>query len=286
MSTIRTSPVILLVLLTVAWFGLSFDAPATALPREGDVRFKVTCGFDHAAADDPIVHPDMPGMAHLHNFFGKRGVTASTTTYASLVDGDDRTTCNDPQDLASYWTPAVSTVTERSVTPTRMTAYYRRGSKAGTIQAYPDGLKIVAGWASGRPQPPADVAGWQCGTGQFTVAPPTACADGMTLMVRFPDCWDGVHLDSADHRSHMAYSSGGDGRDVANVCPATHPVQVPQLTTYTHFDSIKLGATITGLSSGGTNTIHADFFNGWVRSRLQERIDTCLNGLQRCESGG
>ena len=70
-----------------------------------------------------------------------------------------------------------------------------------------------------------------------------------------------------------------------NVCPPTHPVQVPELTTYTHFDSIKLGATITGLSSGGTNTIHADFFNGWLRSRLQERIDTCLNGLQRCESG-
>ena len=38
----------------------------------------------------------------------------------------------------------------------------------------------------------------------------------------FPDCWDGAHLHSDDHREHMAYS-GVDG------CPAGHPVAVPQL---------------------------------------------------------
>lgn len=28
----------------------------------------------------------------------------------------------------------------------------------------------------------------------------------LELHVTFPDCWDGVRLDSPDHRSHMAYS--------------------------------------------------------------------------------
>jgi hypothetical protein len=33
--------------------------------------------------------------------------------------------------------------------------------------------------------------------------------DQMSLLqldVIFPDCWDGRHLDSPDHKSHMAYS--------------------------------------------------------------------------------
>ena len=43
------------------------------------------------------------------------------------------------------------------------------------------------------------------------------------MVLTFPDCWDGEHVDSADHVSHMAYSARGR-------CPGTHPVSVPQLT--------------------------------------------------------
>ena len=42
----------------------------------------------------------------------------------------------------------------------------------------------------------------------------------LELHVNYPDCWDGEHLDSSDHTSHMAQS-----RDY--VCPASHPVKVP-----------------------------------------------------------
>lgn len=42
----------------------------------------------------------------------------------------------------------------------------------------------------------------------------------------FPSCWDGVNLDSADHKSHMAYPiqnyNSGD-------CPASHPVHLVSL---------------------------------------------------------
>ncbi|OJT05575.1 hypothetical protein TRAPUB_3588 [Trametes pubescens] len=44
--------------------------------------------------------------------------------------------------------------------------------------------------------------------------------------VFFPSCWDGVNLDSADHKSHMAYPiqnyNSGD-------CPASHPVHLVSL---------------------------------------------------------
>jgi hypothetical protein len=50
-------------------------------------------------------------------------------------------------------------------------------------------------------------------------------------VVTFPTCWDGVNLDSPDHRSHMAYSTGADWTDVgpSGNCSASHPVVVPQV---------------------------------------------------------
>ena len=249
---------------------------------EGDVRFKTTCNFDHAASDDPIVFPNQPGAAHLHDFTGRIGVTASTTTYDELLLG--RTTCNDSQDLAAYWTPAVF-INGVKRDPVRTTAYYRRGSKDGTIRAYPDGLKIIAGHSLTDLSAPAGRTGWQCNEAAPPTPTPGDCTTDLTMRVQFPDCWDGKSTDSADHRSHMAYSTYSDRKD-ANVCPRSHRVQVPQLTTYTHYGEVPAGATIT-LSSGDVeHGVHGDFFNGWVRVRLIERIDTCLNQLQRCESGG
>ena len=42
------------------------------------------------------------------------------------------------------------------------------------------------------------------------------------VRLKAPSCWDGVHLDSADHKSHMAWPVNG-------VCPADHPVPLPML---------------------------------------------------------
>ena len=57
-----------------------------------------------------------------------------------------------------------------------------------------------------------------------TLSPtPPDCGGGtLVLQLRFPDCWDGVNLDSADHKSHMAYT-------VSGVCPSNYPVPVPLL---------------------------------------------------------
>ena len=52
--------------------------------------------------------------------------------------------------------------------------------------------------------------------------PPDCGGKTLVLQIRFPDCWDGVNLDSADHKSHMAYTVGG-------ICPSNYPVPVPLL---------------------------------------------------------
>lgn len=41
-------------------------------------------------------------------------------------------------------------------------------------------------------------------------------------------CWDGKNLDSPDHQSHVAYSSGS-GATGGGACPSTHPVKLPQI---------------------------------------------------------
>lgn len=255
--------------------------PAPAIANhvdEGDVRFKVTCLHSHDLPDDPIVHPDEPGAAHNHEFFGNETTDASTTSYRKLIGGAI-TTCNNPSDLAGYWQPSVYVDGVRRQ-PSRMTAYYRRGLKDGVIERFPNGLKIIADYPR---------AGYVCGevpstSGNPLPDIPAECTD-VKLTVRFPDCWDGVRRDSPDHREHMAYSaptnSGGP-----NVCPSTHSVQVPSLSTFTNYVDLPPRAT---LSSGALDTVHGDFFNGWLPDGpdgLQHLVDFCLNGERHCGSGG
>ena len=106
------------------------------------------------------------------------------------------------------------------VDPVKSTAYYRPGLGVDptSVQAYPAGLQMVAGSAGATsPQPVSKVA-WSCGVGIAREATPPACPEGrdLRLIVTFPDCWDGVHLDSDDHHAHVAYSSGG-------ACPPAWP---------------------------------------------------------------
>lgn len=57
------------------------------------------------------------------------------------------------------------------------------------------------------------------------------CAGGIRTVITFPTCWDGVNLDSPDHKSHLAYAEGAQANDVGPTgrCPASHPVVIPQV---------------------------------------------------------
>lgn len=51
------------------------------------------------------------------------------------------------------------------------------------------------------------------------------CADGIRLELMFPSCWDGVNLDSDDHKSHVAYPD----LVIQGTCPEGYPVRLPGL---------------------------------------------------------
>jgi len=86
-----------------------------------------------------------------------------------------------------------------------------------------------------------------------------------------PSCWDGANLDSADHRSHVAYPKRGeaDGK-----CPKTHPVRLPQIAVFTRIAPYLGGVH---LFSDGTGYFHADYFSGWKAKKLQKVLDRCEN---------
>ena len=243
-------------------------------PQGAVPQFVVECLYSHSGEDDPIVHPGQPGASHLHVFFGNEIVDAFTTV-DSLASHS--TTCDQQLDKAAYWAPALLR-NGTMLAPVKSTAYYRPGIAVDptSVQPFPKGLVMVAGSAGATAPQPNSIVAWTCGSSSIRdVLPPECVGDrNLRLVVTFPDCWDGAHLDSADHHHHVAYSSKG-------VCPEGYPVSVPQLQFAVEYP---VTGPVAGLelSSGGLLTGHADFMNGWNERKLTEEVDLCLHRKVVC----
>jgi Domain of unknown function (DUF1996) len=241
--------------------------PPVSLKDLLGLEFIDSCRFAHEAPDDPIVFPGNPGLSHLHTFVGNR-TTNAFSTYASLRLGG--TTCARTADRSAYWAPALYQGS-KLILPTLATVYYRRFTLA-PAQPFPNGLRMIAGDSGATSAQSTNVTFWDCG---FLSPVPhsahvLACPRGesLHLNVVFPPCWDGRHLDSPDHKSHMAYMWKGK-------CPASHPVPVPALATL--FSYPIRGGKHLRLSSGGLYSGHADFINAWDPEALLKLVDGCLN---------
>jgi hypothetical protein len=238
-------------------------SPGPAIP------FAVRCGFSHRNQDDPIVHPGEPGRSHDHTFFGNRSTNAFSTP-ASLGD-DGRTTCNDRADTSAYWAPTLY-VSGRAVEPLALFATYARRTSR-PVDPFPAGLRVIAGDANARRAQSTRVTFWSCAVPRAersSTIPrcPGTRRGGLRLHVSFPDCWDGTRLDSADHKSHMAYSSHA-------ACPRSHPVAVPALALVVHYPLS--GSRSAELASGGQFSGHADVLNAWNQDALASRVNRYLN---------
>jgi Domain of unknown function (DUF1996) len=258
---------------------------------EGSI-FVVRCDTSHRAADDPIVAPGEPGGSHDHTFLGNTSTDAFSTTESLMASTD--TSCDVPADLSAYWFPTV--YQDGEPLDVDGSVYYLDIDGEGPLAAPPDGLRVVAGAVTA---PPSDMehgddeqhtSGSGDGAEQtaadgtalwgFTcrdehtdllATPPADCTEEepIAMRVNFPECWDGVNLDSADHRSHMAYR-GFDRQQGGLTCPDTHPVEIPRLRL-----NVFLGTTDpTGitLSSGDVGTLHADVFVAWEGEALEDLV--------------
>ena len=258
--------------------------PGPAQPSNHGPWFQIVCPTGQRSHDDPIVFPGRPGATHEHQFFGNQ-TTDAFSTYERLSNGG--TTCKDSADTAAYWAPTLYDANGLKHTPRRVRAYYYAHSDdRDELRPFPANLRVIAGDARATSAQPRGVINWLCrrhanqsqGLPLASTNPPRCNSDAyLSLSIAFPDCWDGVHLDSSDHRRHMAYA------DSQKRCPATHPVKLPRLRlSFTYEDKSFTGGNFTLGGPRGDHralpwyAMHADFWNSWRQSALEEYVNGCL----------
>jgi len=257
--------------------------------------FRFRCKASHFLYDDPIVFPGQPGKAHLHMFFGNTMANANST-YESLRQSGDGSCDGGPLNRSAYWMPAVINGDGKIAVPDHITIYYKRHPGTNRI---PRGLRMIFGFDHRFPE--KKIKRWKCanGGGEFETIPEVNCPADQALMVTLgaPNCWDGKNLDSADHRSHMAYGSYNQHGE--NVCPATHPVDIPSFTMliswshsgYAEYSNWRLASdhvsphdpTSTPLPPG--STMHSDWFGGWDDDVMDMWHDGCMDQFKSCSGG-
>ncbi|MET7396100.1 DUF1996 domain-containing protein [Dactylosporangium sp. NPDC005572] len=257
--------------------------PTTIPPNVVRVaEFLADCPFSHRLPDDPIVFPGLAGASHMHSFFGST-VTNANTTVNDLANGPSN--CNPAVDRSSYWVPTLYK-DNVPVEPVITTFYYLGEGVSDAVreqtQPLPFGLRIVAGNAKATAPDATTISRWSClhhneaGAGKDFINCP---ADSMLeSYLDFPQCWNGRDLDSADHKSHMAYP-------VNNACPSTHPVHVPKLRQVLRYPVNGDPARIR-LSSGAGFTMHGDFFNAWPQAEMERRVNDCIRPKIKCGADG
>ncbi|MGZ6978135.1 MAG: DUF1996 domain-containing protein [Acidimicrobiia bacterium] len=265
-----------LMLTTMVGSGVAHADDVGGPPTDMKPRFVTRCTFSHRLNDDPIVKPGMPGASHSHDFFGNN-TTNAFSKLAKLKRGT--TTCKNQLDLSGYWTPSLK-VNGVQVDPTQVSVYYSSAGKDFTkIKTPKRGLKIVAGSALATSPQGVKITSWDCADDDTVPAgvDVLTCPLGtLVLHVNFPDCWDGVNLDSPDHASHMAYHGKG------GLCPADHPVLLPRIRVNVRYPTT--GGPTAELASGGQYSGHADFFNVWVPTELKRLVKTCINAGITCNA--
>ncbi|MDP8986049.1 MAG: DUF1996 domain-containing protein [Pseudomonadota bacterium] len=247
-------------------------------------RWRISCTFVNSSKDDPIVFPNQPGAAHLHDFYGNVGVTAYTTT----GEGLSRFASNCPnEDRSAYWVPALYRNGEK-ITPDEMLLYYENKSlAAGPLVAFPANFKLVLGDSKATTAAQTEQHWvWSClDRTQFGDKPPIFCASGgIQLRAEFPNCWDGALGPDGNAAGHVTWADGlppaGRGDKVEdpakNACPPGYPKPLPMLRVSMHYLTGPEVGTIT-LSSGSVFSKHGDFINAWDTLALQSLIDRCLN---------
>jgi Domain of unknown function (DUF1996) len=239
--------------------------------------FSIRCRSSHAATDDPIVAPGVPGSTHLHQFFGSTSTDAHSA-YRTMVESSS--SCRLSKDTAGYWAPALVSPSGEVVRTISQIAYYRAMGD-DPVQAFPADLRMIAGYPTLRTGI-EHYLGWGCSDGQWLDEPGDCTGKGnVKASVTFPSCWNGFQLDSADHRAHMTYRVG-------KRCPDSHPVALPTLKIHITFDvSDARGYMLSSdmmLGTAGGHSLHADFWNTWDQDALEGLVRGCLLTGRNCAS--
>jgi hypothetical protein len=271
--------------------------------------FTTRCGVNankNHNTDNVIVAPGVTnGAHHLHDYVGNQKVNAFSTNDTFLQGG---TSCQNKNDLSAYYWPVVRVQdgtqdfdqnadgggkegnVGRILTPVQAQIKYV-GSPTSKVVAMPQFLRIITGDAKTTTNGLANAnAHWSC-TGfenkvQLTTQYPI-CPQGSNVVrtFAFQSCWDGQNIDSANHRTHVAFA------DAAGNCQNGFKA-IPQLTMRLVYkitpptiqnDVVKNAYAVDGFPEQlhKPATDHDDFISV-TTNNLANKIVNCINTGRRC----
>lgn len=243
---------------------------------------------------DPIINQGCLSD-HVHTFYGAQTLFPNLT-HADLVNTPaTNSSATVEENKSIYWHPSVyaydsETDTYKLDTMDLTTTYYLWDFGKDTM-AFPNGFRMIGGYDKKSTR-----EGWSCAdekpcNKQDCSAPsgwkfPTTRCSELEMSMIFPNCWDGVNLDSDDHMQHVAYSLAEETEDLPGApCPETHPVRLPLINFFVRILNYDGGLHTF---SDGSDIFHADYVSGWDDKHLQSMLDNCeeTNDFVTTEEGG
>lgn len=271
--------------------------------------FATSCGVNAEGlfnSDNLIAAPGVGnGAHHFHDYVGNQANDAFASD-EDLAAAD--TSCADQRDKSSYYWPVLrlqngtAEQDARSpgggiegnageiVTPAEVTLTFE-GNERGKVTEMPRLLRIITGDAKAFVNGDTNAnASWSC-TGfedrqlkdQYPLCP---SGSDVVRTFTFQSCWDGRNIDSANHRTHMAFAAA-DGS-----CPEGFR-PVPRLVQRVVYD-----VAAPSLADGGRTvplfavdsfpeqlhkpvTDHSDFINVFDEDLMREMVE-CINSGREC----
>ncbi|MFJ1703741.1 DUF1996 domain-containing protein [Kitasatospora sp. NPDC088346] len=270
-------------------------------PRTGTATgsFTSRCGRNenrHLNPDNVIVAPGVSnGAHHMHDYVGNQ-ITDGFSSNNKL--GAAGTTCTNGDQSAYYW-PVLrlldgtneSDLKAAGGGKDRNVGKILQPAEVGLTYTSPAGNKVVpmirfmrvlTGDAKALTNGPANAhASWSCtGFEDRQLADKYPVCPGGSRVVRtlkFPDCWDGKNIDSANHRTHTAFSNA------SGACPKNFKA-MPQLVERVAYDvpaGVKFAVDSFPEQLHNPITDHGDFINV-MNPNLLAQMASCINEGRRC----
>jgi hypothetical protein len=326
---------------------------ASAQPNSLDPvsAFRFVTGAVKYAQDDPLLYNGYPGASHLHEFVCNTGINAYSTFRSLRTSGDS--SCGKVNRSSYWAPAMINGKGNVVVPYYWNVYYKGWPSGGGSCSLtgpdsthvgicveMPNGLRFVFGMdmahasttgaMSSNTREAGESSYWQCrsesdeasgtgfATGVYTsldamVAAGCPANSIVYQLLQAPFCWDGTHLDTPDHRSHVVWVNNGDTAtvawningvaqtpNVADRCPADHPYVIPNysiqrfwktrgdptfvndgVTSKWHLSSDEQmnPAMAHGISS------HADVWFAWDQNILDEWHTNCTEAHKSCSAG-